>query len=93
MSITKDVLNEEKVQLQKDFDELQRNIKKVELDLAQMRANLNALNGAMQQTNKLIALDSNSKGTNSLTSKLLFFIEFNRRLFLKYLGIRLINVR
>lgn len=61
MSITKDVLNEEKVQLQKDFDELQRNIKKVELDLAQMRANLNALNGAMQQTNKLIALDSNSK--------------------------------
>jgi|TARA_B100000959_G_C14974405_1_gene621009 hypothetical protein len=61
MSITKDVLNEEKAQLQKDFDELQRNIKKVELDLAQMRANLNALNGAMQQTNKLIALDSNSK--------------------------------
>ena len=61
MSITKDVLNEEKVQLQIVFDELQRNIKIVELDLAQMRANLNALNGAMQQTNKLIALDSNSK--------------------------------
>lgn len=44
----------EKALLQKDFDELRRNISKVEADLTQMRANLNAVNGAIQQTNKLI---------------------------------------
>ena len=38
----------------KDFDEMKRNINKVEMDLVQMRANMNALNGAIQQTNRLI---------------------------------------
>ena len=40
--------------LQKDFDEMKRNITKVEMDLVQMKANMNALNGAIQQTNRLI---------------------------------------
>lgn len=52
--ITKENLIEEQVTLQKDFDELNKNVRKVELELNQMRANLNALNGAIQQTNKLI---------------------------------------
>ena len=47
-------LIEEKTLLQKDFDELNTNIKKIELELNQMRANLHAINGAIQQTNKLI---------------------------------------
>ena len=54
MAIELATLHEEKTLLQKDFDEMKRNINKVEMDLVQMRANMNALNGAIQQTNRLI---------------------------------------
>ena len=54
MAIDMATLQEEKVLLQKDFDEQKRNITKVEMDLVQMKANMNALNGAIQQTNRLI---------------------------------------
>ncbi len=49
-------LIEEKSTLQADFDKLNKNINQVTNDLGQMKANLNALNGAIQQTNKLIKL-------------------------------------
>ena len=49
-------LIEEKSLLQADFEKLNKNISQVTNDLAQMKANLNALNGAIQQTNKLIEL-------------------------------------
>ena len=55
MAIELATLHEEKTLLQKDFDEMKRNINKVEMDLVQMRANMNALNGAIQQTNRLIS--------------------------------------
>jgi len=51
-----DDLYGEKALLQKDFDELRSRISKVEIDLNTMRNNLNALNGAIQQTNKLIKM-------------------------------------
>ena len=51
-----DDLYGEKSLLQKDFDELRSRISKVEMDLNTMRNNLNALNGAIQQTNKLIKM-------------------------------------
>ena len=54
MAINLETLQEEKTLLQKDFDEMKRNITKVEMDLVQMKANMNALNGAIQQTNRLI---------------------------------------
>jgi|TARA_Y100000114_G_scaffold89402_1_gene82925 septal ring factor EnvC (AmiA/AmiB activator) len=54
MAITLETLHEEKTLLQKDFDEQKRNITKIEMDLVQMKANLNALNGAIQQTVRLI---------------------------------------
>ena len=54
MAIDLETLQEEKTLLQKDFDEMKRNITKVEMDLVQMKANMNALNGAIQQTNRLI---------------------------------------
>ena len=54
MAITLETLHEEKTLLQKDFEEQKRNITKVEMDLVQMKANMNALNGAIQQTNRLI---------------------------------------
>ena len=55
MAITLETLQEEKTLLQKDFDEQKRNITKIEMDLVQMKANLNALNGAIQQTVRLIS--------------------------------------
>ena len=54
MAIDLETLQEEKALLQKDFDEMKRNITKVEMDLVQMKANMNAINGAIQQTNRLI---------------------------------------
>ena len=56
MTISIGQLNEEKQGLQVDFDKLAKNIKQVEIDLGQMKANLNAINGAIQQVNKLIGM-------------------------------------
>ena len=56
MDINLEQLTSEKLGLQKDFDTLGKNIKQVEVDLAQMKANLNAINGAIQQVNKLIGM-------------------------------------
>ena len=61
MSISIDKLIEEKSLLQKDFDELSKKIKQVEIDVVQMRANMNAINGAIQQTNKLISMAQEKK--------------------------------
>ena len=61
MSISVEKLIEEKTLLQKDFDELSKKIKQVEIEVVQMRANMNALNGAIQQTNKLIDMAQEKK--------------------------------
>ncbi len=61
MSISIDKLIEEKTLLQKDFDELNKKVKQVEMDVIQMRANMNAINGAIQQTNKLIGMAQEKK--------------------------------
>ena len=62
MTISVDTLIEEKTLLQKDFDQLTQKIKQVEIEIIQMKANLNALNGAIQQTNKLIDMAQPKKG-------------------------------
>jgi chromosome segregation ATPase len=56
MTISIEQLNEEKALLQADFDKLNSQINKITNDLAQMKANLNAINGAVQQVNKLIEM-------------------------------------
>ena len=61
MSISIDKLIEEKTLLQKDFDQLSKKIKQVEIEVVQMRANMNAINGAIQQTNKLIDMAQEKK--------------------------------
>ena len=68
MSLSFEDLVEEKSLLQKDFTELEKNVKNVEVELLQMRANLNALNGAIQQLNKLMARARGNK-TTAQTSK------------------------
>ena len=61
MSISIDKLIEEKTLLQKDFDELNKKVKQVEMEVIQMRANMNAINGAIQQTNQLISMAQEKK--------------------------------
>jgi|TARA_B110000263_G_scaffold118562_1_gene103318 septal ring factor EnvC (AmiA/AmiB activator) len=56
MAIEVEQLKEEQRGLQVDFDKLAKNIKQVEADLNQMKANLNAINGAVQQVSKLIGM-------------------------------------
>jgi len=63
-----DTLQKEKTQLQEDFNKLGVQIKQVETDLGQMKANLNAINGALQEVNKLIGLVEDTK-PKDLTKK------------------------
>ena len=61
MTISIEQLNEEKAILQADFEKMNSQINKVTNDLGQMKANLNALNGAIQQVNKLIEMVPQTK--------------------------------
>ena len=74
MAIDMATLQEEKVLLQKDFEEMKKNIQKVEVDLVQMRANMNAINGAIQQTDRLLNRlknegDEKSKAVKEMVAK------------------------
>ena len=61
MTISIEQLIEEKALLQSDFDKMNSQINKITNDLAQMKANLNAINGAIQQVNKLIEMSTEKK--------------------------------
>ena len=56
MSKTIDIktLKDEKAKLQKEFDELRENIMKLEQAIGTQKSNLNALSGAIQQTDILL---------------------------------------
>jgi len=54
MTISTSDLQAERELLVKDFEALSDRIKKVEVELAQMKGNLNAVHGAVQQIDKLI---------------------------------------
>ena len=64
-----DTLQKEKTQLQEDFNKLGVQVKQVEFDLGQMKANLNAINGAVQEVIKLIGLVEISPKPKDLTKK------------------------
>ena len=61
MTISIEQLNEEKQLLQTDFDKMNSQINKITNDMGQMKANLNAINGAIQQVNKLIEMSTEKK--------------------------------
>ena len=62
MVIDEKVLQEEKELLTKEFNELSSKITSVELNVGTMKANLNAVNGAIQMTDKLLnRLKTNEK--------------------------------
>ena len=56
--ITLHEIEDEKKKLVKDFNELKDKIVNVETEVVRMKNNLNALSGAIQQTDKLIAIAS-----------------------------------
>ena len=56
MSISTSDLMAEREVLKKDFDALSNRIKQVDVELAQMKGNLNAVHGAIQQIDKLITI-------------------------------------
>ena len=49
-----DELEAERAKLTTDFEDMKKNIQKVEVELNQMKNNLNALAGAIQLSNKLV---------------------------------------
>ena len=74
MAIDMATLQKEKVLLQNDFEEMKKNIQKVEVDLIQMKANMNAINGAIQQTDRLLNKlknegDEKSKALKEMVAK------------------------
>jgi hypothetical protein len=62
MSIETNDLTAEREVLVKDFEALSQRIKQVDGELIQMKSNLNAVHGAIQQVDKLIKLsETNGK--------------------------------
>ena len=77
MAITLNDLQSERDILIKDFDALKERIKQVDVELIQMKSNLNAVHGAIQQIDKLITMsgekpkkmpDEKEKALNIATS-------------------------
>ena len=60
MSINTNDLNAEREVLVKDFDALQQRIKQVDMELIQMKSNLNVVHGAIQQVDKFIKMSENN---------------------------------
>jgi len=71
MAIELETLNNERVVLKKDFDNLTQGIAKVEKDLVTMKGNLNAIYGALQQVEKLIKLSTGDKKMSTEKEKAL----------------------
>ena len=61
MSISKEQLIEERNKLQVEFDTVRKELMQLENQIGQMKSNLNALNGAIQQTNKMIGMFEGEK--------------------------------
>ena len=66
MSISKEQLSEERIKLQTEFDAVRKDIVQIETQLGSLRSNLNALNGAIQQTNKMISMVEEKKEDEKL---------------------------
>ena len=58
MGISTKQLQIEKASLQKTFDDLNVKIQTIDKEVQVMRNNLNAIHGALQQVNKMIAVDA-----------------------------------
>ena len=66
MAINEKYLQEELAVLQADFDKTKKSVENLEKEVVNQRNNLNAIYGAMQQTEKLLKL---SKGEQKADGK------------------------
>jgi predicted nuclease with TOPRIM domain len=64
MVINEQTLQDERKVLETDFNTMSDRIKQVEKDLGQMKSNVNALYGAIQQVDRLLA--KLKEGTNEM---------------------------
>ena len=62
MALNEKILQEELAVLQADFDKTKKNVENLEKEVSTQRNNLNAIYGALQQTEKLYKL---SKGEST----------------------------
>ena len=69
MSIDLKILTEERTKLKKDFDDLTGKISTIEKEMITMKNNLNAIYGAIQQTDKLIKMSTSKDDKQLLTEK------------------------
>ena len=61
MNIDEKVLREELAVLKADFDKTKKSIETMEKELGGQKSNLNAIYGALQQTEKLLRLSKGDK--------------------------------
>ena len=61
MALNEKILQEELAVLQADFEKTKKNVETMEKEVLGQRNNLNAIFGAMQQTEKLIKLSKAKK--------------------------------
>ena len=76
MGISTKTLQDERTTLKKTFDEIQSKLQMIEKETTAYRNNLNAVGGAIQEIDKLIALDQKNgaeiaaaKGSLDITEK------------------------
>ena len=69
MSVNRKVLLIEKEKLQKDFGAISEQLKSCEAQLQSLRNNLNAVHGAIQQTDKLLTMVEEGKEDDKVVQK------------------------
>ena len=70
MSISKDDLTKRQQELQTNFDTMKDRIKSMDIELGNLKANLNATAGALQLVNKLLAdIDSKAESKEPMPAE------------------------
>ena len=70
MSISKDVLIKRQEELQTNFDTMKDRIKSMDIELGNLKANLNATAGALQMVNQLLAdIDSKAESKEPMPAE------------------------
>ena len=70
MSISKDDLIKKQDELQKSFDTMKDRIKSMDIEIGNLKANLNATAGALQMVNQLLAdIDSKAESKEPMPAE------------------------
>ena len=70
MSISKDDLTKRQQELQTNFDSMKDRIKSMDIELGNLKANLNATAGALQMVNQLLAdIDSKAESKEPMPAE------------------------